>query len=285
MKRSYGYIKSKPDSRDRLYSSIKPTILLPDSVDMRSQCSPVRDQGQLGSCTGFCMATGVMEFIELNNPTPIPPPPTPKPNPGCLSLLMPKVIMNKIFKTSGSDFVVLSPMYLYYQERVLEGTVNIDAGAEMRDGMKVLVNTGVCPEYDYPYDISKFTQKPSAIADTDAAFYKIKSYYSLSTLNDVQTALASGNGIALGFQVYESFESQEVATTGIMPVPSSSERLLGGHAVFVVGYKPDANAAGGGYLIIKNSWGVNWGDHGYFYMPYELLSNGMVSDLWIAVAQ
>jgi C1A family cysteine protease len=281
-KHYYGRIKSRPDPRDHLYSTIKPAIAtLPVSVDLRALCSPVRDQGQLGSCTAFAMGSGLREFLEINGvPGPVPPPPAPEPS-GCLARLLPGLFKpTPAPARSTPSFTVLSPLFLYYQERVLEGTVNIDNGAEIRDGMKVLNQMGIPPETDWPYDISKFTQKPPDQATADAAGFKIASYHSLSGLDEVKTCLASNNGVVLGFTVYSSFESAEVATTGVMPVPAPGEEVLGGHAVFAVGYKDDASLAGGGRLIVKNSWGSSWGDQGYFYMPYQIVLNGMADELW-----
>jgi C1A family cysteine protease len=181
------------------------------------------------------------------------------------------------------EYTTLSPLFLYYQARVLEDTVNIDSGAEMRDGMRVLVNLGICSEVHHPYDITKFTEKPSLDDYVNAAGYKITSYSRVLGLAGIKSCLATGRGLALGFYVYESFESSDVATTGKMPMPRPGEVMLGGHAVFCCGYKDDPAWAGGGYLIIKNSWGSTWGDMGYFYMPYEYASNySNVPDAWTA---
>ena len=247
-KHYYGYKKSKPDPRDYLYSAIKPLIAaLPESVDLRSLSSPVRDQGHLGSCTAFAIGVGLREFL-----------------------------MNK----ASATFVQMSPLWLYLKERKKEYTCLWDSGAQPRDGLKVLQQTGCAPEADWPYDVSKFRNSPPAIADEDAKNYKIASYHSLTTLDDVKTCLASGYGVVLGFTVYSSFESDVVATTGVMPVPASDEQVMGGHAVFAVGYKDDPSVSGGGFLIVKNSWGDGWGDKGYFYMPYEIVLNGMASEFW-----
>ena len=244
-KHSYGYIKSKPDHRDYVYRRISKT--LPDSVDLRPLASPVRDQGQLGSCTGFAIAVGLREFLENVDKWP---------------------------------FTELSPQFLYYQERVIEGTVGYDSGAEPRDGLKVLASMGCAPESDDPYNVSTFTQEPSSAAVADAKFYPISIYSNLATLTDVQDAHANGLGVVLGFEVYESFEN--IGADGVMPMPKPNEQDLGGHCVFSVGYKNDTTYPGGGYLIVKNSWGTGWGDKGYFYMPYAYVNPTNVSDMWVA---
>jgi C1A family cysteine protease len=277
-KHSYGYLPDKPDDRDYLYRApIK--VVLPPEVDLRGYCSPVRDQGKLGACTAFAMGTGLREFIEMKTN------PTPPPEPSCLSKLLTKCLVGrKLFpKLLGDIFVVLSPLFLYYEERVLEGTVDYDSGATIRDGMKVLAKTGICPEVDWPYYIGYFTKNPPDLAYQHAPDYQIFVYSRIFTLDDIKSALATGNGVVFGFQVFESFETDEVAKTGIMPMPKHGERKLGGHAVFVCGYKDDESWEGGGYLIIKNSWSTGWGDKGYFYMPYAFAKNPIyVNDIWTA---
>ena len=247
-KHGYGYVPDVPDARDFVFQSIRPsTAPLPPSIDLRHLCSPVRDQGKLGSCTGFSIAVGLREFLEI--------------------------------KTTGK-FVKMSPLFVYYEERNLEHTVDQDCGAQPRDGMKVLTKLGCAPEIDDRYKIADFTKAPSAKAVQDATKYKIASYHRLSGLHDIQTALAGSNGVVLGIAVYESFESEAVAKTGRVPMPQPNEQVLGGHAVFAAGYQTDAKTPGGGYLIVKNSWGVSWGDQGYFYLPYAYVTPQMVSDAW-----
>lgn len=245
----YGWKRDKKDERDYKYPIKISSGSLPASVDLRATCSPVRDQGQLGSCTGFAMSVGLREFME---------------------------------NLQGGDFTGLSPLFLYYEERALEGTIGQDSGAEIRDGMKVLQNIGCAPEADDPYDIAKFKDAPSAQAVQDALPFVIGEYHSLTDLAEMQDCLASGLGFVIGFFVYESFESEAVAKTGIMPMPKPGEQLLGGHAVFVCGYEDDPTWPGGGFLIVKNSWGAGWGDHGYFYMPYMYIQSAYSSDYWTA---
>jgi len=276
---SYGYIPDKPDERDFVFKAVQKIEQLPPSVDMREFCSPVRDQGSLGSCTGFSMGSGLREFIMKKNLPPPYPMPTPE-APSCLSYIFPK----KWFKRLGmAEYTMLSPMFLYYQERLLEGTINEDSGAEMRDGMKVLKETGICPEDHYPYNISKFNSKPGLSAYLEAGSFKISVYSRITGLVNMKSCLAVGGSLAIGFNVYESFETDEMEKTGRMPMPKKTEQWLGGHAVFVCGYVDDIEWPGGGYFIVKNSWGVSWGDKGYFYMPYEFAGNiNEVSDVWTA---
>ena len=112
----------------------------------------------------------------------------------------------------------------------------------------------------------------------DAAKRKVTSYQRVADFNGVIDALASGYPVVVGFTVYSSFESNSVAKTGVMPYPNiSTERVLGGHAVLIVGYNKNRNV-----FIVRNSWGTGWGDGGYFYMPFQVIQNtSMSSDFWI----
>ncbi len=248
---SYGYIPDVQDANDFSFAAVRPMAApLPPMVDLRHMCSPVRDQGNLGSCTGFAIAVGMREFL-----------------------------LNKL----GVPFVQLSPLFVYYEERLREHTVSQDAGAQPRDGFKVLAKMGCAPEADDAYDPKKFTVAPSKKALADALKYKIAAYHRLQGVPDIQACLAGGNGVVLGFLVYDSFESDAVAKTGKVPMPAPGEKVLGGHAVFCAGYQTDSSVAGGGALIVKNSWGTGWGDGGYFYLPYAFVTAKNVSDAWTAV--
>ncbi|VBB05746.1 cysteine peptidase histidine active site [Lucifera butyrica] len=245
IQRVYKLKPDSPDLRDYLYvaKTYKDAKDLPSMVDLRAQCSPVVDQGELGSCTANAIASGLREYLLLK---------------------------------AKQVWVALSRLFLYYEERLLEGTVEEDSGATIRDGMKVLKTIGVCPETDYPYDIAKFTDPPTEQALEDAKQYTISEYHRVTSLTKLKTALAEEQPVVIGFYVYSSFESDEVAATGIVPMPNTwKEELLGGHAVLVVGYD-DAKE----WAIVRNSWGENWGDKGYFYLPYKYWSSGLVTDMW-----
>jgi C1A family cysteine protease len=281
MPHSYGYIPDKLDRRDFTFTAPQKIDQLPPSVDMRKYCSPVRDQGNLGSCTGFAIGSGLREFVMIKNTPPPLPMPAPEPE-SCLSYLMPKGLL-KGLKHDPTQITVLSPLFLYYQERLLEGTINEDSGAEMRDGFVALKQTGISPEDHYPYVIADFDHKPGLSAYTDAPSFKISLYQRIIGLINMKSCLAVGGGLAIGFKVYESFETEEMAQTGRMSMPKANEQLLGGHAVFCCGYVDDIDWPGGGYLIIKNSWGVGWGDAGFFYLPYAYAEDPeQVSDIWTA---
>ena len=172
-----------------------------------------------------------------------------------------------------SDLKVnLSRLFLYYYERDLEGAVMMDTGATMRDVGKALQKYGVCEETYCPYVESKYYVTPSSQAITNAEKYKISNYYSLSNLNDIRQTLNLAQKPVIGlFELYDNFS--DVGSDGVVAMPSG--KFNGNHAQLICGYS-DA----GKYLIVRNSWGVGWGDKGYAYFPYDYVSQGHAQDFW-----
>lgn len=234
-----------PDARDHLYAApVGVRRVLPRAVDLRPQMPPVYDQGACSSCTANALAAAhQFDQIAASMPSPYTP----------------------------------SRLFIYYGERALEHTVDQDAGAMIRDGIKVMAKTGVCPETLWPYDVRSFAARPPPAAFATAAQHKIVSYARVPrTLTQFKGCLAEGFPFVFGFSVYESFESDEVARTGVAPMPSMNEELLGGHAVLAVGYDDVTQR-----FTVRNSWGSNWADAGYFTMPYAyLLDRGLAADFW-----
>lgn len=256
MEYAYSYKRDKTDKRDLLFSRAvtpHPDIILPKSVDLRSNCPPVYDQKNLGSCTA---------------------------NAGCTCRAM--LLQDKQ--------VSLSRMFLYYAERAIEGKTGEDKGASLRDTCKSIYNAGICEEQYMPYNPAKYMLRPSRAAIFNAGNYKITAYRSLSSLDEIRQNIAfRQQPVMLGMDVYESFESKAVTKTGIMPMPRKNEKKAGGHAVLVVGYRDLAYHRGRlgkyrfqpGYLIVRNSWGDKWGDKGYLYMPYDYVTPEYTYDYWI----
>lgn len=247
MTRKLAWKPDLPDFRDHLYETTG--TALPTSVDLSPFCSPVEDQGDLGSCTANALV-GAVEFLENKN--------------------------SGEFEVNGK-FVDLSRLFVYYGERVLEGTTKEDSGAYIRDGVKVLAQKGVSTEALCPYNVAKFKNKPASKAYTDAKKRKIAEYIRITTgLQGIKENVAAGYPVAFGFTVYSSFMTQHVADTGIMPMPAKNEAVEGGHAVLVVGYDDAKNA-----VLVRNSWGPDWGLKGYFWMPYAYISNAnLCDDFW-----
>ena len=239
----YGWTPDLPDQRDKLYSAIAaPPKRLPSSVDLRPGCSGVENQGQLGSCTANALA-GNLEFLEIK---------------------------------ASKPPVDLSRLFIYYNERSIEGTTAQDSGAMLRDGIKALAKQGVCAEASWPYVISKFAVKPPVPCYKAGLQHEITSYHRILTLKEMRMCLAEGYPFVFGFTVYESFESPAVAKSGVLDMPKPNEKTLGGHAVLAVGYDDSAQR-----FLIRNSWGTDWGMQGYFTIPYGYLDNrNLADDFW-----
>jgi C1A family cysteine protease len=242
--RVYTLRPDQPDERDYVYAASSPS--LPDTVDLRPHMSPIVNQGSLGSCTANAIVSGLREFLALKD------------------------------APAGQTLTRLSRLFLYWHERDLENTVSTDSGATLRDGMRVLANIGVPPEDDYPYMENIFTDAPSSEAEQHATANKITEYHRVMGFTDMQSALSSGLPVVIGMYVYPSFES--TTTSGIVAaVDKTTETVLGGHALTVVGYKKIDNVD---YAIVRNSWGTDWGDNGYCYVPRTYWDAGIVVDMW-----
>ena len=227
----YGWQRDLPDHRDHVFAAPLAALgPLPSRVDLRPQCSPVYDQGQLGSCTANAIAAAI-QFDRLKQKIP--------------------------------DFVP-SRLFIYYNERAMEHSVAADSGAQIRDGIKSVGAQGDCPETEWPHVIAKFRAKPPRNCYAEALKYKTVSYQRVTqSLAQLKGCLAAGYPFVFGFTVYESFESAAVAKSGHAPLPQSGERVVGGHAVVGVGYD-DAKS----WFVVRNSWGAGWGLKGYFTLPY-----------------
>ena len=174
-----------------------------------------------------------------------------------------------------------SRLFQYYNERVIENDVNYDNGATISDSIAAVKKYGLCPESEWPYNISQFAVKPPASCYTDALKHKAVTVYNVQqTMTAMKGYLNSGYPFIIGIVVYSSFESNKVANTGMVPLPpvNRQDTILGGHAVVVCGYNDNLN---GGVWIVRNSWGTSWGANGYFYLPYSYLTNpNLCSDNW-----
>jgi C1A family cysteine protease len=235
--RGYGWRPQLPDARDKQYTA-RLTAPAPPEYDLRPSMPVVYDQGQLGSCTGNAIAAA-MEYER--------------------------------HRQGLSDFIP-SRLFIYYNERELQGTVSSDSGAVIRNGIKVVNTAGVCPETLWPYDVGMFAVKPPKRCYVAAVTDKAVQYMAVQTLGDLKDALCSSLAVAFGFTAYESFESPAVAQTGVLPMPQPGEATVGGHAVVAVGYSDPKSQ-----VIVRNSWGPFWGDAGYFYIPYEYMTGTATS--------
>lgn len=242
VQRKFGWKHDPEDHRDFKFKVSAPKQL-PPLVDLRSLCPPVYDQGELGSCTANAL-NAAYQFEEMKQ---------------------------------GKENFMPSRLFVYYNERAIEGTINEDAGAAIRDGIKTLVKDGVCPETMWDYIPRKFSIKPSAECYDAALNNQVLAYMSIDkTLRDIKECLSDGYPVVFGFTIFESFMSGDVSKTGIMSMPRPNEEKNGGHAIMAVGYDDSKEA-----FIIRNSWGTGWGLNGYFYMPYGYITEPELSaDFW-----
>lgn len=243
----YGWRPSLPDIRDQIADTSGLKIAV--EVDPRPHLTPVYDQGQLGSCTANAVAAAVDYDRIVHGEKPLYP----------------------------------SRLGIYFLERALEGQPSDqDTGAFGRDGFKAGSRYGYIPEKDLPYsddvNSTSFRTDPRRLTTWKTDVWKLERPYKSvpRTINDIKAVLSNNQSVAFGFTVYESFESEAVATSGIMPVPSRYEQVLGGHEVLAVGYLKSYPH----HVLVRNSWSDGWGIGGYFLMPWTVITNHqMASDL------
>jgi C1A family cysteine protease len=270
-----GWLRDLPDCRDYTpdHKEVKPHLKtmgaasvpasLPSIVDLRQYCSPIEDQGQLGSCTANATA-GLVEYFE---------------------------------RRAHGRFIDASRLFLYKATRDLLHWTG-DSGAYLRSAMGALALFGVPPEEYWPYNIGSYEVEPSSFLYSFAGNYRAIKYYRLdpagttpaALLTRIKTNLAAGLPPIYGFTVYNSIS--QAATSGKIPFPAHGDRVAGGHANLLVGYDDHmtiTNANNGatttGAFITRNSWGTSWGDHGYGYLPYDYVTHSIAADFWSLVKE
>jgi C1A family cysteine protease len=271
-----GWLRDLPDFRDYTpdNETVKPqleaigaadaeAVTLPPTVDLRPYCSPIENQGQLGSCTANA-AAGMVEYFE---------------------------------RRANGRFIDASRLFIYKATRDLLHWTG-DTGAYLRSTMGALALFGVPPEEYWPYSVASFEVEPSSFLYSFAGNYKAIKYFRLdpsgtppaTLLTRIKANLAKGLPPVYGFTVYNSIS--QAATTGKIPYPVQGDRVIGGHANLLVGYDDHmtiTNTANGstttGALITRNSWGTAWGDHGYGYLPYDYVTHRLAVDFWSLVKE
>jgi C1A family cysteine protease len=241
-----GWIPDKHDHRDMLYGDTIIPQNLPARVDLTEIYKvPIVDQGRLGSCTGNAIASA-LSYLQLKE---------------------------------GKPFDYPSRLFIYYNERVIEGTVAVDAGAELRDGIKSIADLGFCAETDWPYDITQFAVKPSDRAYADAAKDLLTLYQRVPIrATSICEAIANGFPVIFGIMVYPSFLAAKA--TGDVPMPGVNELIAGGHAMIAVGYDLTTSR-----FKFQNSWGTKWGSQGFGTIPFDYLGSPTYGgDYWVVQA-
>lgn len=310
-----GWRKQHTDARDeefrvKLHPGFLKSAVAP-SGDLRPICSPIEDQGELGSCTANAFA-GLVEanerrqsglgavvhasapLVVVSSPTQasdgsvsfttkvtpaVAPTPTPTPSPSPTPSPTPATFTNA------------SRLFGYYATRKIEGTTSEDSGATIRDTAKAGAQYGVVDEKLWPYDVSKFATNPPSSVWTAAASHKVTSYHSITDgdLTTMKSVLATGYLIEFGFNVYSYFMSDQMAAQGFLDVPKSGESLEGGHAIDLCGWddnKVSPNTGAKGAFLVRNSWGTQWALSGYFWMSYDYVKNSrLCSDFWVVQSQ
>jgi len=246
---SYGWTPDLPDHRDHVYALPKGVPRrLPDQVDLRRRMPPAYRQGDLNSCTANAIAA----------------------------------VVQCIHRYQGEEDFMPSRLGIYYLERKLEHSIGYDCGAMLRDGIKVVKNFGVWPEAMQPYIPSRFRRRPSQACLAFGLEHQAIHYERIDhrDLKLIKGRLASGLPFVFGFTVFSGFDSPQVKRTGILHMPADSEKCEGGHAVVAVGYS-DARKA----LLVRNSFGPEWGRSGHFWMPYAYATHpDLADDFWAITA-
>ncbi|MGH7743303.1 MAG: C1 family peptidase [Candidatus Dormibacteria bacterium] len=256
-KSRYGWVPDLPDHRDRVFTRLCEQFgHLPPTVDLRPGMPLVYNQGRIGSCTANAIC-GAFEF--------------------------------DLRKQNIHDFMP-SRLFVYFNERSIEGSTPYDAGAQIRDGVKTIATLGICSEAEWPYDDTpadsdgvfpsdaRAGQRPDERCYSDARYNEAVVYERVAqSLAHIKSTLANGFPVVFGFTVFSSFETPEVASSGIVPMPQSCDQALGGHAVVLTGYNDTKQR-----FLVRNSWGDIWGMTGYFTLPYSYVTNPqLASDFWV----
>lgn len=247
--RRYGWKPSAPDRHDRVLR-FSPFLhaQLPATHSLRGKMPPVRHQLHLGSCTAK-VVSALVGYRELTDEAP--------------RLIEP------------------SSLFQYYNTRVLEKTTSFDSGASLRNAILALQQYGVCDNACWPYHPDRFKDRPPEACYEQARKYlHVEAHRVEQSLGGLKSAIFTGDPVAFGFTVFSAFENPSTARTGVVNLPGPGEKVLGGHAVLLVGYD-DSEAR----FTCRNSYGAGWGDGGYFTIPYPYVLNPeLADDFWTFTA-
>jgi len=239
-KKQLGCFRAPEDRRDFVLRAPR-RLFLPDHIDYENEMTPVENQGSEGSCVGF--ASGAMkEWQEQKD---------------------------------WGKYINLSSRFIYENARRIDNFPDTADGTDIRSAMKILLNKGVCTEACWPY-VPRNSGSPCGDAETEALKYKIKTFTAIQGLQDMKSALVNNGPFVIGVVVFDSWFEPAVEERGEIPMPSKGEvsrynehpNEFGGHAICIIGYDDRKNR-----FKFKNSWGKNWGSHGYGTIPYDYIKD------------
>lgn len=246
---AYGWIPDLPDHRDKFYGVLPPEATQPDITpifSLRPSMPRVYNQLSLNSCVWNALAA-------LHQ-------------------------RDQMLEAPGKDWTP-SRLYGWFWTRFLEGTAPQNAGCAIRDAIKVLASRGICPESEWQYLEPMFAVPPPVSCDPDALANVSLAYERVpQSEGAIKQCLASGFPIIFGATLYDSFESDAVAKTGMVPMPAAGEDPVGGHAQVMIGWNDTLDTQ---RFEVRNSWDETWGDDGHDWMPFDyVLNDNLASDLW-----
>ena len=218
--------------------------------DLSNLMPPIQDQGTVGSCTG----NGIGRILDYAH------------------------------KKATGRFFTPSRLFIYYNERVMEGTVYEDAGAQIVDGIKSVMQLGACVEGictlygQWPYEVDKFAVKPPDIAYQKALNYQALHAYKVNNADgrSIRMALSNGLPVVFGALVYPDIERLN-AQRYVLSMPKKGEMYIGGHCMVITGHNDGTQL-----YLVDNSWGTSWGLRGRCYIPYAYIHNARITeDCWV----
>jgi len=194
----FGCIRDKEDGRDYLMKGFLPKVKLPKKLDLIDKMTPVRNQGDEGTCVAFASVVGMKEYQE---------------------------------KIDYKKFVSLSPRFLYNECKKIDGFPD-EEGTTIRSAMQVLQKIGVCQEEFWPYSPHQ-TDKPKEGTYENAEKFKIIAYARIADLGELKQSLFLKGAVVIGVEVFEGMRKPK---NGIIPMPGRYEESLGLHAICIRGF-------------------------------------------------
>ena len=242
-----GLLDKKDVDQGDLFSQYepKPSNTLPKSADLKKYFPPIKNQGKQGACSSFSL-TSVFEYF-INN------------------------------ETHQNDD--MSEAYVYYNAREIQGDTSIDEGANLYNVIRGMASKGVCLEELCPYDSSVFDKRPSDEAYEDGKGHTVTTAKDIPiSVEIVKSAINEGYPVVGCFRIFESLQEN---TSGYIPMPTDNERSSEEekfHAMVICGYNDKH-----GHFIVRNSWGTDFGDKGYCYLPYSYLRDSDLTRYAVAI--